>query len=429
MKKRTSYLLIGACILTFAILAPAIVFFVRGVRPGLSASQYRQTGILVVNSQPSGAKVFLNDAERGTTPSTIRFLTPGEYNIAIKNPGYFDWTKRLEVKADKVTWAINNASEVSLIKQDGQLVPLAQSATSFVIRGSSLLYINGKNLITASVDHPERTDNLAIPRPVSRISEFADQNMLLLTGDNSVVLFSIGNRTFYDLTGIAKPDQHMELSPDGSLLVLHENSLLQINLKTKKQTTLLKHIAAFTVQNRDLYYLTAEASPALRTVPLSQAGSVASSPVFSGIPATKNPQIIISPQREIVLVLDNALYRVNGSLELIADDLAGWTLNPADDIITFTTAAELDYYSFADDAKYLVTRNTADIRSPFVSTKIGYAFFIADKQIHALELDARDHQNDYIVYSGDVPVSLTANDDLDTLYVQDSGTVSSLKVR
>ena len=43
---------------------------------------------LSINTNPSGAQVFLNDEEIGISPVTVSFNWYGDYNIRISKPGY-----------------------------------------------------------------------------------------------------------------------------------------------------------------------------------------------------------------------------------------------------------------------------------------------------------------------------------------------------
>ena len=78
----------------FFILAPAIVFYVSGIAFDFSSRRLVKTGSFVINTDPNKAEIFLNGALARKNSGNIKFLTPGEYDIKIQAPGYFDWTKR-----------------------------------------------------------------------------------------------------------------------------------------------------------------------------------------------------------------------------------------------------------------------------------------------------------------------------------------------
>jgi serine/threonine protein kinase len=60
-------------------------------------------GELRINSTPDDAKIFMNGRELGKTPFRRKGLKSGSYKITIKKEGYSDFTKRVRIKANKIT--------------------------------------------------------------------------------------------------------------------------------------------------------------------------------------------------------------------------------------------------------------------------------------------------------------------------------------
>lgn len=63
-----------------------------------------KTGLLVVNSSPNGAQVFIDNHLTTATDNTIN-LPPGIYDIKIQKEGYFPWQKKLKIETEVVTKA------------------------------------------------------------------------------------------------------------------------------------------------------------------------------------------------------------------------------------------------------------------------------------------------------------------------------------
>jgi hypothetical protein len=63
------------------------------IRAGVQTAQYVEmqgvaaTGILEVRSDPSRAQVTIDGQNRGSTPLTLRDVTPGEYQVVIERGG------------------------------------------------------------------------------------------------------------------------------------------------------------------------------------------------------------------------------------------------------------------------------------------------------------------------------------------------------
>lgn len=76
--------------------------FGQGYRPSLESRTIQGTGLLVVNSFPSAAQVFINGKLATATDDTLN-LPPGEYEIEIRKDGFTSWKKTLSLKAELVT--------------------------------------------------------------------------------------------------------------------------------------------------------------------------------------------------------------------------------------------------------------------------------------------------------------------------------------
>ena len=72
---------------------------------------FQRTGMIIANSKPQGADVYINGKYTGSKTSypflsvRITSLKPGDHQIQIKKTGYKTWEKLVEVRANFVTWA------------------------------------------------------------------------------------------------------------------------------------------------------------------------------------------------------------------------------------------------------------------------------------------------------------------------------------
>jgi hypothetical protein len=63
------------------------------IRAGVQTAQYVElqgvssTGVLEVRSEPSAARVTIDGKARGSTPLTLRDVTPGEYQVVLERAG------------------------------------------------------------------------------------------------------------------------------------------------------------------------------------------------------------------------------------------------------------------------------------------------------------------------------------------------------
>jgi len=89
--------LIALATLIFVLLATFIIgTLARGYRFDFTGKRLKPTGLLVANSIPNGAQVWINDKLKTATDQTIT-LPPGQYKVEIKKPGYSTWEKNLQI--------------------------------------------------------------------------------------------------------------------------------------------------------------------------------------------------------------------------------------------------------------------------------------------------------------------------------------------
>ncbi|MCP4411796.1 MAG: PEGA domain-containing protein, partial [Gammaproteobacteria bacterium] len=75
----------------------------KGKNKKINVVLQKDTGSVIIKSEPSNAKVLIGGNEMGNTPVTISDLKPGMHTVEIMMEGYESWSESLEVIADKET--------------------------------------------------------------------------------------------------------------------------------------------------------------------------------------------------------------------------------------------------------------------------------------------------------------------------------------
>lgn len=114
----TTFLIVGT-------VGVVVTLFARGYRLSLQDDtiSLSPSGLLVANSDPTGAQVFINGELKTATDNTIS-IPPGTYDISIKKEGFLEWKKRLTIEKETVS------------QIDAYLVSTAPSLTAFTISGA-----------------------------------------------------------------------------------------------------------------------------------------------------------------------------------------------------------------------------------------------------------------------------------------------------
>ena len=89
--------------LIIAIAATVAIFWARGFKPNIKTGKIDRTGLLVANSTPTGAQVYLDDRLTSATNTSIAYLDPKTYHVRIEKEGYTKWEKDVNVVADLAT--------------------------------------------------------------------------------------------------------------------------------------------------------------------------------------------------------------------------------------------------------------------------------------------------------------------------------------
>jgi hypothetical protein len=397
MKRRTRYLFIALGFLVFGIISPLIVLYVSGFSYDWKTDSITATGLLSVKTEPSRAKIYLDGEEAGTSPSTIRFLKPKDYDVVIKKDGYFDWTKRLEIKSGKVTWASDRLPELNLIRRDPAAVIVTSSVRDFVVGNDFVLYLTDASLVKTDLGLAPATHSAKLPASCETITLSPTQNLILLTCGQTRYLYD--QKTLAAVSIPLLPQEAYVFGPEDSLYSLEKQALIKTNSETGKREQIATGTSAFGFQGNSLYRLqTSPSGQALVTSPLYSPNQTQI--LMDGIPTFKKVQLLVSRPKEIFLFADSALYRVNETLEPLLSGVTEIGFDPELPALTYTTGFELYSYDFSRGTGQLIVRQAGALREPQGKTDIGYVLYINETKLQATEIDSRDHVNNYTLSTG-----------------------------
>lgn len=108
-----------------AIFGTIAILYARGFRleQGTDSLTLSPKGLLVVNSEPTGAQIIIDDELKNATNNTVT-LDPGAHKVVVKKEGFQEWAKDVVIVKEEVT--VVNAF----------LLPTAPSLTAFTFSGA-----------------------------------------------------------------------------------------------------------------------------------------------------------------------------------------------------------------------------------------------------------------------------------------------------
>lgn len=80
-----------------------VIFFGKGYVVNLNGRTVEKTGMLVVKSQPDGAKIFIDGEWKSASPYTFSNLRPKSYLLRVEKEGFSTWEKQVNVYPELVT--------------------------------------------------------------------------------------------------------------------------------------------------------------------------------------------------------------------------------------------------------------------------------------------------------------------------------------
>ena len=175
-------LIIGA----LAAASVGIVFFARGYKLDIAGGGVEKTGMILAKSRPDGAKVFLDGKLATATNNPISGLKPGKYDLKIVKEGFFEWTKKVEVKEELVT------------EVDALLIPLSPALTPLTSTGikSPNLSSNRDRIAFLKAGEKGGIYTLALSGQQSLLG-FLRANITPLVLDTKEITFSLAERLYW----------------------------------------------------------------------------------------------------------------------------------------------------------------------------------------------------------------------------------------
>ncbi len=428
MSKRSRYLLIILCVVLFAIIAPATIFYSMGLSFDWSKGELTKTGILAFITDPKEPEAFLDNLPLKQPVSTLRYLKPKDYTLRFENPGYCSWQKRLPVNPGQVTWASPFDGKIYLLKALPETKTLSLGVSDFVYKNNSVLALKTLSLSIIS------TKNLAEKNyPISTPAE----SILALSGYSEYLLefktptstqFSVFDpntsaikkipATFFGKTKI--------LSEDGQYLALSENSLYSLNVQTGTKQLLDQAILDFSLISTDAYTLSkSQDKTFLYTFSLNnpkQKSTLAELPPFI------SARLFITSQKQIFVLGDGQLYQIGLEIKNLGSaEETGF--DPSGPNLIYYSQGETDFFDFGSNQQRLISRSSEKTTNPMLASNLGYAIWQKGQKIEALELDSRDAQNSCDLYQGTDIKKIMPDETNQRLFILDGDELKMVEIR
>jgi hypothetical protein len=433
MSKKVRYLFLLAGFIFFLIAAPLAVFYVRGVSYDFGAKKFVATGILAVKSEPKDADIFLNNKLKRSGSGDVKFILPGEYNIALKKDGYQTWQKRLAIEAGQVTWASPGSSSIYLLFNSPKIQTLSDKVLDFYNKNNLLVFLTSAQALFVLDGNPLRkSPAYFLPKPVNRIvaGDGAKNFVLADTSQKTnpaILVFHYNTATATDISGLFNSLPDFQFSGSDDLYALSGQNLYKVDVASKTKLPVLQAVKAFYFQGNDLYYIQQQNSQL--SLYISQAPYNQNQILLNNLPSFSNGNLLVTFGKQIYLLADGSLYKANVIMEKITDNISEYNFNPEDAALSVFHSGEFDFYGLDSQSTNFVTRSGEDLQNLVTKNSIGYAFYSNSSGLNAIELDTRDSQNHYILYQSKTIQKFVLDSSGKNIVLLDNGELKSLEIR
>jgi len=417
MKKLYRNVLFFASAVVFLAVAPLVVLYAMGYRFS-SATSVDPTpiGVILVETKPSRAQVFVNDKLVGTSPEAISELPPGPAKIRVTKSGYYPWEKTVTVTPGRIT----EVRSIRLFPENPSATTLLSDQTSAITAFS----LSPNRRLAAVVDVNNKLSlvdesDLLVTPPVALDPSPAKPASLLWSPDNSALIVQYSNRPPEVVNFSTRQRADLPASllgevekivwdprvPNRLLTLNKENSLYAYNLTNNDTSLIASNTATFATSSRNIYTVPAVSADPPHLIRHNLQGlELEIIPLLSeSQPLTdKIKQLLITPNADIALQTDSgALYAMQDKnlTKLIDSALSvGWS--PDNNILYIQSDPSTLYvYNINSDEPswlpsgqlHLVNRLSQTISHPQWFAGSRHLIYQINDQIVITEIDTRDH--------------------------------------
>lgn len=470
MRHFSRKILLSAAIFCFLILAPAISFYAIGYRLDLATKSIKQTGILILESMPKNAEIFLNDKKISQkTPAKIKNLLPGDYKIKIAKNNYISWEKKLPIISRQTTWA----SYITLFYEMPKTKNLTTRILSnFILTSSSdkLFYFvetgDDKGIFQLTLN--EKNKNIKIfpqSEDLKRLNNFTNSKLdaFSLSPNNQKILLRFlpygylilnltDNKTIYlsDFTSSKIENVKFDYDNTEKVYFTNEAGLFQIDLKTKNISPIIvaADILDYETSSSKIFYLAKnnkKNNVLLIGLEKRNRKNYPKTKILSKIQNTDNMTLKISSQGYLAYLDHNRgrLYLYNdGRQKIIAQNsIKNFLWSPQGNKLLYFSDHEIWFYNIQKEETFrleyksnvpnLIARLSLEIKNALFFDEEHIAFIQENKTIKIIELDWRDKQNTYEIKANPYQDKIFFNKNKTQIYYidKDSRNLKAVEIR
>lgn len=406
MKKGCRRALFFSALLMFVAAAPVVVLYALGYRTALGIADPIPVSVLLIETEPTRAKVYVNEEYIGLTPHSLANIRVDSVSVTLTKENYTSWHKQVRMSPGRAT----ELRDVRLFPKHLQASLVVADVRSFSLSPNRrLLAVIHQNNTLAVYD---QTGEAVTPPQTFRAKI---QSVLWSPNSDAILVKTAGTIPFWytsvahtsTLTPVAALGGASSVVWDpripGRLLYLNQAHTLQIyHLASRAKIPLISGVEAFATSANHIYAL-GPAAGKLDEYTLQGQPTGVSLPLPTG--AVR--EVVVTPQENIALGLENGEVWViaePGAFSHVASGMHTLAWSPSGKILLLADDTSLHVFN-VDDRRAtlplhelrLVQRLSRPIITPQWFAGSRHLIYQVDDEIWIVETDTRDHPISYQV--------------------------------
>ncbi|MEK7158931.1 MAG: PEGA domain-containing protein [Patescibacteria group bacterium] len=401
----------------FMVSAPMLILYTAGFRYNLKKAQLTKTGALVLDTEPSGANIFLNEQKiKSKTPVRLNNILPDEYSIKIEKEGYYPWNKKLTIATQATTFA----EDIVLFKKSSPTTIKSQTNKSVWIDFSPdkkfALYVeqdstlNSADLSFLNLNNRKLEPLIEIKNlETSSISWSKNGSLLFLYAKDKPFIFS----TFEPTRKISLPNKdgqseskNFRWSNESNELLFfqRDNDLFEFNISTNVEEKMFslpndEALLDYFVFDKKIYLIEKISGKTFLTKQPAKSGDTQN--LSKAIELKNDAFKFDSTYRGLLSFKDltnQAFYLIDTDLNKIyfqKESVISADLHKNGYLLLIATGQELSFLDLRDanPQEKIITRYSQGLQKAKWHSSSNYAFVLRDGLIDIIELDDRSgHQ-------------------------------------
>ena len=439
MKIKYRRLLYTIFFLIFFIFGSFLFFDTAGYRYNFKRNKLEKTGILIVNSSPTEAEIFLNGQYQDKTPSRLTKLLPDQYDVEVRKDNFWPWQQKLTISSNLTTFAEGIflfKKSLPTVKVNGEINILApepgQGKIIYSLKKNGLEEIRFLNLETdtdlAVEQLPNKTyDSMEFvawsPKKNKALLKkiIGDFNQYLIIDAETLKIKELFNITRLNFERVSWDQKNNDY-----LYGLSGSVLYRIDLgKNSAESLIADHITDFMGRDSEIYYITQVANESLiNQVILNQTpGQIKKIklPDFSEFSLAAAPDgylALLNKKNNDLFIIKSQVFLDKNMSDNIVVQAQAKNLSWSPDFKKFLyyNDFEIWVYDLTTNEGQLLNRYSEVIREAIWHPKKNYILYLANNAVKAIKVDQSDIKNDLTLAELDNVSELTLDRQGENLY-------------